>query len=410
VKACAASANGALGALEAEVAEAVERAAMSVARGEHDAQFPVDVFQTGSGTSTNMNANEVIAALASRELGRPIHPNDHVNRSQSSNDVIPTTIHVSAARALRGLKGSIGSLARAIDERSRELAEVVKTGRTHLMDALPLTLGQELSGWAAQLDRDVERIESTEPRVLEIAQGGTAIGTGLNAPPGFAPRFAAELARRTGLAFVEARSPFERISCQDTAAELSGQLRVTACTLAKIANDLRWMNSGPLAGLGEIRLPELQAGSSIMPAKVNPVIPEAVAMACAQVVGLDAAVAAAAQDSRFQLNTMLPLIGCNLLEQIGLLERAARALEEKAILRFEVDRERLRRQAERNPMLVTALTPRVGYDLGARIARRAALEDRPVIEIARELTDIPEAELRTLLDPLGLTRSRGESD
>jgi fumarate hydratase class II len=270
------------------------------------------------------------------------------------------------------------------------------------MDAVPLTLGQELGGWAAQVRTGLQRLEATEPRLLRLAQGGTAVGTGVNAHPGFGARFAAEIARRTGLPFVRGPSPFELIGSQDTAAELSGQLRVAALTLLKIANDLRWMNSGPAAGLGEIRLPELQAGSSIMPGKVNPVIPEAVAMACTQVIGHDAAIALAAQDNRFQLDTMLPLIAYDLLQQIALLTASARVLADKAVARFEVDRERLARHLARNPMLVTGLAPRIGYDQAARVVRRALEEDRPILEVAQEMTGLPAAELEPLLDPARL--------
>jgi fumarate hydratase, class II len=413
VKACAARVNGRLGRLPEAVAEAIARAADEVADGCHDAQFPVDVFQTGSGTSSNMNANEVIAALAGTLLGRAVHPNDEVNAGQSSNDVIPTAIHVSTARQLPGLKQALRALAAAIDRRAAESADLVKTGRTHLMDAVPITLAQELSGWSAQVSSAIARLEATEPRLWRLAQGGTAVGTGLNAHPRFAGLFAAELARRTGLPFVAGDNHFELIASQDTAVELSGQLRVTALVLHKIAQDLRWMNSGPAAGLAEIRLPELQAGSSIMPGKVNPVVPEAVTAVCVQVVGLDAAVALAAQDNRFQLCMMLPLIAADLLEQIRLLEAAARVLAEKAVARFEVERERLRRIVERNPMLITALAPRIGYDVAARIARRALAEERRVIEVAREETQIAEKELRALLDPARLTmpdNGRSEED
>jgi fumarate hydratase class II len=402
IKACAARANGALGVLPKPMAEAIARAAERVAAGELDDQFPVDIFQTGSGTSSNMNANEVIATLASRELGEAVHPNDHVNRGQSSNDVIPTAIHVSAALEVVELGLAVEALAEAIMSRAAEAADVVKTGRTHLMDAVPLTLGQELGGWAAQLRTSRQRLDDTSARLRHIAQGGTAVGTGVNTHPQFAETFAAELSRRTGLAFAAAPDLRAAIASQDTAAELSGQLRVLALALLKIATDLRWMASGPAAGLAEILLPELQAGSSIMPGKVNPVIPEAVGQACVQVIGLDAAIALAAQDNRFQLCTMLPLIGANLLEQIGLLRRASTALRSKAIERLTVNRAAIARAVSRNAMLVTALAPQIGYDRAANIARRALDEDRPVIEIAREDTDMTEDELARLLDPRSL--------
>jgi fumarate hydratase, class II len=389
--------------LPARVAEAIADAADEVASGAHDRQFPVDRFQTGSGTSSNMNANEVIAALAERRLARPVHPNDEVNRGQSSNDVIPTAIHLSAALELVALRRTLGHLEGVIAERVPELERVVKTGRTHLMDAVPITLGQEFSGWCAQLGACRRRLAETEVRVLDIAQGGTAVGTGLNGHPDFPVRFAALLAERTGLPFRPADNLFAAIATQDTAVELSGQLRTTAVALLKIANDLRWMNSGPVAGLGEIRLPELQAGSSIMPGKVNPVIPEAAAMACIQVIGLDAAIALAAQDNRFQLCTMLPLIGANLLEQMELLAAAARLLADKAVAGLTVNREALAEAVERGPMLATALAPRIGYEAAARIARRALTEGRTIRSVAEAETDIPAAELDVLLDPLALT-------
>jgi fumarate hydratase class II len=400
VKACAARVNGALGLLPADLSRAIEEAAEAVADGRYDDQFPVDVLQTGSGTSTNMNANEVIATLARRRLGRPVHPNDDVNRGQSSNDVVPTVIHVAAVMELQRLTAALASLAEAIDTRAREHAAVVKTARTHLMDAVPMTLGQELSGWAAQVREDLARLSDTERRLLSLAQGGTAVGTGLNSHPDFARRFASALAERTGIAFRPAPNAFAAIAAQDTAVELSGQLRVTALTLLKIATDLRWMNSGPIAGLGEISLPELQPGSSIMPGKVNPVILEAVGMACVQAVGLDAAVALAAQDNRFQLATMLPLIAFDLLQQLALLTGAARSLETEAIARFQAETAALAERAKRNPMLVTALTPRIGYELAGRIARTALAHGRAVIDVAREQTGLSETELSDLLDPV----------
>lgn len=404
IKASAAEVNGALGELEADVAEAIAAAADRVAAGEYDAHFPVDVFQTGSGTSTNMNANEVIATLASRRLGRQVHPNDHVNRGQSSNDVIPTAIHVGALLETRErLLPALAHLADAIEQRAADLSGVVKTGRTHLMDAVPLTFGQELSGWARQVRAGMERIEATLPRLAQLAQGGTAVGTGMNAHPDFAARFAEVVSRRTGQTFVPAMNPFEALSSQDTAVELSGQLRVLAVSLMKIANDLRWMNSGPLAGLAEITLPELQPGSSIMPGKVNPVIAESVAMVCAQVIGNDVTVTVAGQSGNFQLNTMLPVIAYNLLQSIGLLAGAARLLADKAIRGFSVNQERVKAQLVRNPILVTALTPRIGYDKAAAIAKRARLEGRAVRDVAREMSGLSEEELDRLLDPVRLT-------
>lgn len=403
VKQAAARANRALRLLDPKVAQAVDTAAGEVASGAHDAQFPIDVFQTGSGTSSNMNANEVIAALAARRLGSAVHPNDHVNMCQSSNDVIPTAIHLSAALALRReLTPALEHLAEALRTRGRELEATVKTGRTHLMDAMPVTLGQELSGWRTQIENGLARLKAVEPRLLALAQGGTAVGTGINAHPEFGRRFCEELAALTQVPFVPARNYFEALSTQDTAVELSGQLKVIAVSLMKIANDLRWMNSGPLAGLAEIALPALQPGSSIMPGKVNPVIAEATAMAAAQVIGNDAAITVAGQSGNFQLNVMLPVIAHNLLQSIVLLARVARLLADRAITGFKVNEARLAEALERNPILVTALNPVIGYEKGAAIAKRAYAEGRPIREVAGELTDLPREELARLLDPAEL--------
>src|SRR5579864_2127105 len=405
VKQAAARANRALGLLEPQVAEAVEAAAAEVAAGRHDAHFPIDVFQTGSGTSTNMNANEVIATLASRRLKSPVHPNDQVNMGQSSNDSIPTAIHVSAALAVRAaLLPSLAALREALEARERELAGTVTTGRTHLMDAMPVTLGQELSGWRTQIEHGMERLASVEPRLHGLAQGGTAVGTGINAHPQFAQRFAQALSDLTGLSFEPGRNFFEGLSSQDTAVELSGQLKVIAVSLMKIANDLRWMNSGPLAGIGEIALPALQPGSSIMPGKVNPVIPEATTMVAAQVIGNDTTITIAGQSGNFQLNVMLPVIAYNLLESIRLLANISRALADNAIAGFKVNTERLAEALERNPILVTALNPVIGYEKGAAIAKKAYAEGRPIREMAAKMTDLPPEELARLLDPAELTR------
>jgi fumarate hydratase class II len=404
VKRAAATTNAALGLLEPGVAAAIAAAAAEVADGRHDSHFPVDVFQTGSGTSSNMNANEVIARLASARLGRAVHPNDDVNMGQSSNDVIPTAIHVGAMLAVRrDLDPALALLAAAIAAREADAVAVVKTGRTHLMDAMPLTLAQELSGWRTQVEHGRARLASVEPRLLALAQGGTAVGTGINAHPQFAARFCAELAALTGVPFVPSGNYFESLSAQDAAVELSGQLKVVAVSLMKIANDLRWMNSGPLAGLGEIALPALQPGSSIMPGKVNPVIPEAVAMVAAQVIGSDATITVAGQSGNFQLNVMLPVIAWNLLESVRLLANAARALATGAIAGFTIDRARLGDALERNPILVTALNPVIGYEQGAAIAKRAYAEGRPVGEVAAAMTDLPPEQLASLLDPLALT-------
>lgn len=408
LKAACASANEAAGELDAARAAAIRAAAEEVAAGAHDAHFPVDVFQSGSGTSTNMNANEVIALLASRRSGLPVHPNDDVNRSQSSNDVVPSAIRVAACLEIRErLLPSLEHLAATIERRARELGGVVKTGRTHLMDALPIRMGQELGAWASQVRRGMERIESSFPRLAALPIGGTAVGTGVNAPAGFASRVVEELRRATGIAFSSLEDLSEGIAAQDAAVEMSGQVRACAVSLLKISNDLRWMNSGPLAGLGEIALPALQPGSSIMPGKVNPVIPEAVAMVSARVFGNDATVAFAGASGNFQLNAMLPVLAHALLESIEILANAARLLADKAIAGFAVREGRIREPLEKNPILVTALNRAVGYDRGAAIAKRAYAEGRSILEVAREMTDLPEEELRRLLDPARLAGAEG---
>lgn len=404
MKWAAATVNRELGLLAPDMAEAIAEAALEVAAGQHDAHFPLDIFQTGSGTSTNMNANEVIASLASERLGRHVHPNDHVNMGQSSNDVIPTAIHVSAYLAsTRDLLPALRHLHSTIQSKAASVAHVVKTGRTHLMDAMPITLAQELTGWAWQIAHGIERIESTFPRLAKLAQGGTAVGTGINAHPEFASRFATRLAERTGLPFRPNDSFFESLSSQDAIVELSGQVKTVAVSLMKIANDLRWMNSGPQAGLAEIRLQDLQPGSSIMPGKVNPVIPEAMAMVCAQVIGNDTTITIAGQSGNFQLNVMLPVIAYNILQSLTLLANATRLLADKAIANFTVNEDRLSAQVGRNPILVTALNPVIGYELGAQIAKRAYAEDRPVKEVALEMTNLSAEELDRLLDPRALT-------
>ena len=404
VKWAAAGANEELGLLEPAVTAAIRAAADEVVAGRHDAQFPVDVFQTGSGTSTNMNANEVIATLATRGAGTAVHPNDHVNMGQSSNDVIPTAIHVSAALAVeRELVPALEHLADTISGKARACGSIVKTGRTHLMDAMPVRLDQELGAWASQVRAGIARVRATLPRLTRLAQGGTAVGTGINAHPEFGARFAAQLAGRTGIEFRPSEDYFESLSCQDTAVELSGQLKTVAVSLMKIANDLRWMNSGPLAGLGEIALPALQPGSSIMPGKVNPVIPEATAMVAAQVIGNDATITVAGQSGSFQLNVMLPIVADRLLDSIGLLAAVARVLADRAIAGFTVNEDNLRAALERNPILVTALNPVIGYELGAATAKKAYAEGRPIREVALEMTDLGEDELARLLDPAGLT-------
>ncbi len=405
IKRAAAAANQELGAMSADLSAAIQSAAAEVAQGRHDEQFPVDVFQTGSGTSSNMNANEVIAALAARRLGRTVHANDEVNRSQSSNDVVPTAIHVAAALLLcENVLPALRGLSCALESRARELGRVVKTGRTHLMDAMPITLAQELGGWRAQIDKGCDRLSSVRPRLLALAQGGTAVGTGINADPAFGAAFARRLAADTGLAFVPSSDYFEALSCQDTAVELSGQLKVVAVSLMKICNDLRWMNSGPLAGLAEIELPALQPGSSIMPGKVNPVVAESVTMIAAQVIGNDATITVAGQSGNFQLNVMLPVIAYNIVQSLELIGIAGRNLATHAIAGFEVNEERLREALDRNPILVTALNPIIGYEKGAAIAKKAYAEGRPILEVAAEMTAMSVEELRRLLDPLALTR------
>ncbi|MGE0581759.1 MAG: class II fumarate hydratase [Steroidobacteraceae bacterium] len=405
VKSAAATANAQLGLLPENVARAIEAAAAEVAAGRHDAQFPIDVFQTGSGTSTNMNANEVIAHLASRASGLKVHPNDHVNMSQSSNDVIPTAIHVSAALSVsESLAPALAHLAKVIAAKEREVGAIVKTGRTHLMDAMPVTLGQELSGWRAQVENGRARLAAVAPRLHALAQGGTAVGTGINAHPEFGARFCAVIATLTKLPFVPSPNYFEALSSQDAAVELSGQMKVIAVGLMKIANDLRWMNSGPLAGLGEIALPALQPGSSIMPGKVNPVIPEATAMVAAQVIGNDTTITVAGQSGNFQLNVMLPVIAHNLLESARLLANVSRLLADSAIAGFTVNQARLAEALDRNPILVTALNPVIGYEKGAAIAKKAYAQGKPILAVAAGMTDLARDELAALLDPAELAK------
>ncbi len=404
IKHAAAAANADLGDLPRDLAAAIQAAALEVAEGRHDAHFPVDVFQTGSGTSSNMNANEVIATLAARALSRPVHANDHVNMSQSSNDVVPTAIHVAAALLLaEHLLPALLRLRTVLAARAAEFADVVKTGRTHLMDAMPITLAQELDGWRAQIDNAAARLRSVTMRLHKLAQGGTAVGTGINARPEFGAVFARALAADTGIGFSASDNYFEALSSQDTAVELSGQLKVLAVSLTKIANDLRWMNSGPLAGLAEIALPVLQPGSSIMPGKVNPVVPESVAMIAAQVIGNDATITMGAASGNFQLNVMLPVIAYNLLQSVELLAIGSINLADHALAGFTVNQARLSDALARNPILVTALNPVIGYEKGAAIAKKAYAEGRPVLEVAAEMTQLSVDELRRLLDPKTLT-------
>jgi fumarate hydratase, class II len=410
IKWASATANLELDAIDAKRAAGIQKAALEVADGRHDAQFPVDVFQTGSGTSSNMNANEVIARLATQRSGIDVHPNDHVNMSQSSNDVVPTAIHLSALLGIeQHLLPALAYLSAVISRRIGEIGEIVKTGRTHLMDAMPVTLGQEMSGWRAQIENASARIMESRARLQAIALGGTAVGTGVNAHPRFAPRAARYLSAKSGLELRPSPNYFESLSSQDAAVELSGQLKTLAVALTKISNDLRWMNSGPLAGLGEIALPALQPGSSIMPGKVNPVIPEAVAMVAAQVIGNDTTVTIAGQSGNFQLNVMLPVIAYNLLQSIELLSNAARALADAAIAGFTVNRARIEGALDRNPILITALNATIGYEQGAQIAKQAYAEGRPIREVAAERTSLSSEELARLLDPRELTKAGGKS-
>jgi fumarate hydratase class II len=404
IKGAAAAVNLDLARMDAAMADAIQAAAKEVEDGLHDDHFPLDIFQTGSGTSTNMNANEVIATLASRRLGKKVHPNDHVNMGQSSNDVIPGAIHLSAyVETTSHLIPALEELRGAIDRKAASVDHVVKTGRTHLMDALPIRLSQEMSGWSAQIGNAVAGIRSTLPRVAELALGGTAIGTGVNAHPEWGPRMAEKLAARTGMPIAPGRNFFALMASQDTAVELSGQLKTAATALMKISNDLRWMNSGPNCGLAEISLPDLQPGSSIMPGKVNPVIPEAMTMICAQVFGNDVTITLGGQAGNFQLNVMLPVIAYNLLQSITLLARGAVLLAEKAIAGFTVNENRVADLVGRNPILATALNPVIGYELGAKIVKRANAEGRSLKEVAAEMTDLKPEELDKLLDPRAMT-------
>ena len=404
IKRAAALTNQKLGLLAPEITAAIVQAADEIIAGSHQDQFPLDIFQTGSGTSTNMNVNEVIANLASQHRNTPVHPNDHVNMSQSSNDVIPSAILIAAVSSLNSsLLPEVRQLRQKILKKAEKLNGIVKTGRTHLMDALPLTIAQEMSGWASLLEADLERLEVSGKRLLGLPQGGTAIGTGLNAHPRFKELFSTELAAATGIPFHPAGNFFRALSSQDSAVELSGQLKNLAISLTKISNDLRWMNSGPLAGLAEIALPALQPGSSIMPGKVNPVIPEAVLMVAAQVIGNDSCITLAGQSGNFQLNVMLPLIAYNLLQSLEILAGACSHLGEKAILGFEVQQDNIERALSRNPILVTALNSRIGYDQAAAIAKQAYREGRPVLEVALECTDLSKTELESLLNPYHLT-------
>jgi fumarate hydratase class II len=405
VKQACARANRDLGALDADICEAITTVCDDVINGVLDDQFPVDIFQTGSGTSTNMNANEVIAHLASASSGTRVHPNDHVNMSQSSNDVIPSCIHVSAAITCScDLIPALEHLRTVIDNKAKSLEDVVTTGRTHLMDAMPITLAQEMSGWSAQIASGIKRIKNALPDMQQLAIGGTAVGTGINAAEEFGSKVCLHLSNETDIDFAPADNRFEVMSSQDAAVALSGQLKTLAVSLMKIANDLRWMNSGPLAGIGEISLPALQPGSSIMPGKVNPVIPESVAMVCARVIGNDSAITIAGQSGNFQLNVMLPLVAYDLLQSIDILSSAARLLADEAIEGFTVNHANIDQALAKNPILVTALNRVIGYELGAKIAKRAYAEGRAVIDVASEMTDLPIEDLQRILSPAELAK------
>jgi fumarate hydratase class II len=385
IKAAAASVNVDLGVLDADVAKAIVEAAEEVARGDWDDQFPIDVFQTGSGTSSNMNANEVIATLASEKLGREVHPNDDVNASQSSNDVFPSSIHIAATSAVvNDLVPALEHLEAALSRKAEEFSSVVKSGRTHLMDATPVTLGQEFGGYAAQVQLGVERLRASLPRLAELPLGGTAVGTGINTPPGFPARVIEEVARTTGLPLTEARNHFEAQGARDGLVEISGQLRTIAVSLYKVSNDIRWMGSGPRTGLTEIYLPDLQPGSSIMPGKVNPVIPEALCMVCAQVIGNDAAIAFGGAAGNFELNVMLPMLARNVLESIRLLSNIARLFADRCVDGITADADRCLEYAESSPSVVTPLNKYLGYETAAKVAKQALAQRKTIREVVLE--------------------------
>ena len=410
IKGAAAEVNAELGVLDPDVAKAIAAAAAEVADGQWDEHFPIDVFQTGSGTSTNMNVNEVVATLASTRHGGNVHPNDHVNASQSSNDTFPSAIHLAATRAVvRDLVPALTHLRDALRRKADEFSDVVKSGRTHLMDATPVTLGQEFGGYAAQVSYGVERLQGSLPRLAELPLGGTAVGTGINTPNGFAARVIDRLAGSTDLPLTEARDHFEAQSARDGLVETSGQLRAIAVSLYKIVNDLRWMGSGPRAGLSEIRLPDLQPGSSIMPGKVNPVVPEAVAMVCAQVVGNDAAIAWGGGSGSFELNVMLPVMGRNILESITLLANASRLLADRCVDGIEANVERCREYAESSPSIVTPLNRYIGYENAAAVAKKALAERKTIRQVVIEegyveRGDLTGAQLDEALDVLSMTQ------
>jgi fumarate hydratase class II len=409
IKGAAAKVNAELGVLEADVAQAIQDAAGEVAAGSWDEHFPIDVFQTGSGTSSNMNTNEVIATIATEKLGRPVHPNDHVNASQSSNDVFPSSIHVAATSAVvNDLVPALRHLEASLSRKAAEFAEVVKSGRTHLMDATPVTLGQEFGGYAAQVAYGIERLESALPRVAELPLGGTAVGTGINTPPGFSAQVIAEVATSTGLPLTEARNHFEAQGARDALVELSGQLRTIAVSLYKVSNDIRWMGSGPRTGLTEIYLPDLQPGSSIMPGKVNPVIPEALCMVCAQVTGNDAAIAFGGAAGNFELNVMLPVMARNILESIRLLANISRLFADRVVDGIEANVERCKEYAESSPSVVTPLNKYIGYEEAAKVAKQSLKERKTIRQVVIERGYVDDGKLTAeqldaALDVLSMT-------
>ncbi|KTF10309.1 class II fumarate hydratase [Pseudoalteromonas sp. H105] len=405
IKQAAAQTNCELGHLNKQKAQAIERACQEIIDGHHLTHFPIDIFQTGSGTSTNMNTNEVIATLASRYNKGTIHPNDDVNMGQSSNDVIPTAIAVSSViNVVYELFPALEHLCQMLERKKAEVGDIVKTGRTHLMDAMPVTFNQTLTAWQYQINTAMAAIRHSLEGVSALAQGGTAVGTGINADPLFAEQFCKNLSVNVGIRFTSSKNFFYNIGSQDAIVSLSGQLKVLAVAQMKIANDLRWMNSGPLAGLGEIELEALQPGSSIMPGKVNPVIPEAVAMVSAQVIGNDATITVAGQSGNFELNVMLPVIGYNILQSIELLSNSNRALADKAIRTFKVNQSNIDKALAKNPILVTALNPVIGYAKAAQIAKQAYQSGQPIIDVAERETELSRGELEELLNPTKLTK------
>ncbi|GAA6169684.1 class II fumarate hydratase [Sessilibacter corallicola] len=404
-KQSAAIANSKLDQIPTDMADAISQAVDTLLSDNFMQHFPVDIYQTGSGTSSNMNANEVLATLASEILGKPVSANDHINYGQSSNDIIPTSIHISSAIEVHtNLIPALKHLIETIRKKSLSVDSYIKTGRTHLMDAMPVRMSQSLDVWADQIEENLGHLENLQNSLQSLAQGGTAVGTGINAHPDFPDAFCQTLSEKLGIQFKPAKNLFTRIGSQDTAVSLSGQLKSIAVSIMKIANDLRWMNSGPLAGLGEIELQALQPGSSIMPGKVNPVIPEAAAMVCAQVIGNDATITVAGQSGNFELNVMLPVVASNLIESIQLLSNVSRLLADKAIATFVVREDKLQEALSKNPILVTALNPIIGYLKAAEIAKTAYAQGRPIIDVAEENTDLSRAELEKLLNPTKLTQ------